>query len=439
MRRLACAGLAAVCCAPAPLIAGPSMIDFETLPDGSTPVDDQRLDHNQWYDAGGVRVRFGFDTDGDYVPDSDAVFEHIGKDGTDAFGNQFLNEVRDTAYPGYEARLGEFFLRSDRPLHYDSDFIVEYETPVTRLSGEIWDLDGATGYDEKWSVIGLDENGFVAAGCISGRWTRADEYSFDGRPWRFALETDRPVKRLWVRFLGSKTSDVGFAFNNFDATGAGVAVRLLGVAPGDADGVVRGVHGVTELTLLWSLPVSISEYDVAVTDSFGTPVQVSVDASDPQRTRLELERAIFAETFTVRVADTAVAAVTGAAIDGDGDGVPGGDAVRTLTHVCPADVNEDGVVNIADLTLFIRLSQDRCGTPGQPDTGSGGGTGDNGGTDEGDPGDGDEGPGGDAGGDGGTGDGGDAGDDGGPSKPLRPIAKPVHTVGGSLGNQPRRR
>lgn len=438
MRRLAYAGLAAVCCAPAPLVAGPSTISFETMPDGAVPVDDQPLDHNAWYDAGGVRVRFGFDTDGDLVPDRDAVFEAAGKDGTDAFGNNLLNNARDTAHPGYEARLGGFFLRNDPAFAFEHNFVVEYETPVTRLSGEIWDLDGVEGKDEKWTVLGFDEHGYVAAACVSGRWRQYDAYSFDGLPWRFALDTDRPIKRLLIQFLGSKETNIGFAFNNFDATGAGVPPVLLGVMPGGEDGVVRGVDGVTAATLLWSDGVSVPESAVVVTDAAGDPVQVSVDASDPQRTRVEFERALYADTFTLRVLDTAAASVTGAAIDGDTDGVPGGDAVRTLTHICPGDLTEDGILNMADLSLFIELYRGGCNRPGsiEPDE-----TGDDGGPDEGEPGGGDNGqPGGsgDAGGDGpGDGSGDDGADD--QPQPARPVTRPGATLGGGLVNQPRRR
>ena len=52
-------------------------------------------------------------------------------------------------------------------------------------------------------------------------------------------------------------------------------------------------------------------------------------------------------------ADSVVSSSSAFPIDGDNDGIAGGDLVVSLVHRCPADLNGDGLVNGADLGLLL--------------------------------------------------------------------------------------
>ncbi len=53
------------------------IIDFETTATGAVPIDNQVIGLNDDFSADGVLVSFGFDTTGNGVTDSEAVFEAI--------------------------------------------------------------------------------------------------------------------------------------------------------------------------------------------------------------------------------------------------------------------------------------------------------------------------------------------------------------------------
>lgn len=122
------------------------LIDFETTPGGGTPIDNARLRLNDSYAVGNVDVSFGFDQDNDGTSETEAVFEQTGPSDPQ-FGFQGCpvnTTANDTADPGFENQLGDFFLRQPVSLQALGTFVVEYSGSeiVTTASGEIWDIDG---------------------------------------------------------------------------------------------------------------------------------------------------------------------------------------------------------------------------------------------------------------------------------------------------------
>lgn len=204
----------------APCARGSGLLDFETTPAGTVPADDAFLDAP--YSIAGGTVRFFFDTNGNNVFDAaaDALprFEHSGGDATNAFLNNVLN-TPDTARAGFAGQLGTYLLRPPVNGQLPGPFIAAYSTSfaIRELSGEIWDIDGFTGDSERWRVDVLGTTGSVLASQLSPDGSiGAGLDSLDGLPWVFQFhELPDGVGGVRISFAGSKTSQIGLAFNNF--------------------------------------------------------------------------------------------------------------------------------------------------------------------------------------------------------------------------------
>lgn len=347
------------------MVVAPSqgqVIDFETKPDGSTPTDDEPLDRNTPYLVDGIELLIGFDEDGDGIVETDGVFEAVGEDGTDSFVNGALGS-NDIADPGFEDQLASWFLRSPNTIPNLLDpgvLVLGYSAPVTAMSGEIWDIDGQPVVGtEAWEVRAVDATGVVVATVLSPEFDHDGPTSLDGEPWVFSVEVPDGFVRIEIDFVGTKEINIGFAFNNYSATTAASGPRLLCHDPSTPDHVVSTPGGIDSVRLIWSEGVSVDETDVEILDSSDRQVPFTLSGSDTQVTTLELGQPLVGDTFTFIVHDTAVATANNAPIDGDDDGVAGGDAVFTLTHRCEADVNGDGIIDPLD-SGFVMARFGKC-------------------------------------------------------------------------------
>jgi hypothetical protein len=236
--------LAILCCAlvaVAFVIGSPAVaavIDFESTPSAAIPSDNLVLS-TPYAITGGGTVQFYFDVNSNnaYDPgiDDNPVFEQAGQDGSDAF-NSTVTGINDTAAPGFTAQLGNFFLRHPSPFSLPPPFLIDYNTAqtITGLSGEIWDIDsGAGGNTEQWLVDVLDGSNNLLASQLS---PLDNSSALDSLPWTFAF-TGLPlgVDKVRLTFVGTKTTGIGLAFNNFSPTTAEAvpepsSVMLMGLA-----------------------------------------------------------------------------------------------------------------------------------------------------------------------------------------------------------------
>lgn len=194
------------------------LIDFETTPGGLVPLDDAIL-ANPYPIAGPGSVRFFFDTNLNdaFDPGVDGlpVLEAAGDDALDGWVNNGLLQG-DIPAAGYAAQLGDFFLRPQQPGAVPAPFIVDYNTTlaISALSGEIWDIDGGVGATEQWQVDALDAANNVLATQLSPIGLGS---TLDSTPWTFAFSgLPSGIDKVRLTFIGSKTSGVGLAFNNFN-------------------------------------------------------------------------------------------------------------------------------------------------------------------------------------------------------------------------------
>lgn len=199
-----------------------SLIDFEQTPLGMTPVDDTPL--NDFYPSlDGVEISFGFDQTGDGAIDAPAYFERIGRNGDDAYSGTPAGD-NDTAEAGFATLLGNYFLRP--PGHFSevvppTAMIIDLNPPlvyrVTRVKGEIWDIDtGGTNYEE-FTVTAYSIDGEVLDEMVSPRGINPATNpvrSLNRRPWFFTLQSEITIDRVVIDYTGNKPSGTGVAFNN---------------------------------------------------------------------------------------------------------------------------------------------------------------------------------------------------------------------------------
>lgn len=207
--------LTTLCAAP----AAAQVITFETAPSGAPAADDQPLGLASAYTVGALSITFGVDTDLDGIPETTAFLERTGPDVLDGFA---ACNGRDVAATGFGPQLGGFFLRSTPGADFGV-LIIDYAGGVVSgASGEIWDIDGVSQGSEQYRVRAFNSGGTLLATIdspLSTQESGCTNTELDGKPWTFNFSGTPGIARITIDFIGSKTSGIGLAFNNFNATG----------------------------------------------------------------------------------------------------------------------------------------------------------------------------------------------------------------------------
>lgn len=347
--------------------ANAQVIDFETLPDGSTPTDNQQLPlatpYTIPFDGGTLDVTLGFDVDGDGVVETPAVFEAVGDDPITGF----TGNGPDGPAPAFADQLGQWFLRSESALNDSSPvgvLVAEYSQPVPGCAGEIWDIDGP----EQWEVRGY------RAGETDPVVTIISPFGgLNSQPWVFSLaDPGVGVSRLEIEHIGTRPNNqLGLAFNNFSASESIPGPTLLTTQP---MGEVRNEGGFEEVTLYWSVPVVLDEDDVSVVtaDPLGLPVQIDVQDSGTQATTIVFRGLpggggggandpLVNGAYHITIGGLARALSNNVPIDGDNDGIAGGDATFVVSHRCLADLAEPAwIIDLADVLKFVDSFNNDC-------------------------------------------------------------------------------
>lgn len=204
----------ALSCYPALSMA--TTITFETLPDGTTPVDNAELTAS--YVDGPTIVTFGFDTNADLSIDVNARFERRGTDPIYAYVTDTQDDLDKTA----TGEGGDWILRNPQGSEpgalnlLDNAFLVKYSGALaTSVSGQIWDVDAG----EQYNIEAFDVSNLLVAsvlspvgpdGCCGG--------PADGLPFTFAFTNlGTPIAALRItQIQGDRAA--GFAFDNFSTT-----------------------------------------------------------------------------------------------------------------------------------------------------------------------------------------------------------------------------
>jgi hypothetical protein len=221
--------------------ASGALIDFETLPGGATPTDNQTISTEYAALADGG-VSFYYDGDNDGLPDADGqggyapmYLEKSGPaDGTtDTDPQAYLYDQAGTADlidPSETRSLGDYLLRATTDVTSRPPFsmIIRYTDAASAFSGEIWDIDGNTSQGtEKWTVEVYASQGDATGSSLitafdSPEGTFNTAGSLDGKAWFFSFDGadygNATVEEVRFVFSGTKTTGIGLAFDNFNST-----------------------------------------------------------------------------------------------------------------------------------------------------------------------------------------------------------------------------
>lgn len=198
-----------------------ALIDFETVPSG-TPSDQLAIS-TQYQAAYGVT----FSLEGGGTP-------YLEQTGTSDSGHGFWNAAAstyDTEAIGFEGGLGNYFLRFGTTTFSTAPgpiLIIDYDTPVSAASAQIWDIDAApnnsNGY-EAWTITARDISGGVIDTIVSP--DGIDETlpaSMNAKPWTWSFNhTSNDIYSIAIEFSGTATV-VGLAFDNFSPATAVVPI-----------------------------------------------------------------------------------------------------------------------------------------------------------------------------------------------------------------------
>lgn len=210
-------GTASLLVFPNHLVHAASVINFEPVdgkfPDGSVAVDNMPIT-NQFSFLG---VTFGIDRNQDGVADAGLFpkLEAVGSsDAVLAFESK-KGGGYDIAAPGFEHRLGSFFLRGVGSLTKGESLLISYTSPTNAASAEIWDIDGRpTGLGEQWEVQALGSNLSVIDSIVSPIGTTYTT-PLDSLPWFWSFERpEKDIHAIRLAYTGS-AGTVGLAFDNF--------------------------------------------------------------------------------------------------------------------------------------------------------------------------------------------------------------------------------
>ncbi|MEQ9096547.1 MAG: hypothetical protein RIE32_09815 [Phycisphaerales bacterium] len=117
---------------------------------------------------------------------------------------------------------------------------------------------------------------------------------------------------------------------------------------------------VTSLRIIFNEPVSFDDADVTIIDGDGNPVAFDASGSGSQFMLIGLGAPLDGDAYTVTIADSVRSIATGEALDGDRDGVAGGDAQLIFAHACQADFDGDGELTIFDFLAFQNAFDAGC-------------------------------------------------------------------------------
>jgi hypothetical protein len=211
-------------------VAQAGSITFEDGNYGVTAADNMSITTN--YSSAGVTFRTGAYGDTNYGSfagsaylekmgnDADTGFNYNGSTADTVSTNAGSNALDGLNQSARNTLMGSYFLRT-ASLVGDS-LAVLYGAAVSEASFELWDLDGVSSDKaERWSIKAY--NGDWLTPVLSQQTAMIDnDYdvsSYDGQVLVIGL-SGATFDRFVIEFTGTKTDEVGLAFNNFNSTEA---------------------------------------------------------------------------------------------------------------------------------------------------------------------------------------------------------------------------
>ncbi|MFI4917711.1 MAG: hypothetical protein ACIAS6_14555 [Phycisphaerales bacterium JB060] len=144
------------------------------------------------------------------------------------------------------------------------------------------------------------------------------------------------------------------------ASGSEPGPVVLATDPSTPTGSTLSGAPVTSLRVIFNEPVDFVDADVTITNNAGDPVAFDASGSGSQFMLIGLGEPLDGDAYTVTISEEVTSVTTGEALDGDRDGVAGGDAELIFTHACQADFDGDGSLTLFDFLAFQNAFDAGC-------------------------------------------------------------------------------
>jgi len=205
------------------------LINFETVPNGLPS--DQLAISNQYLTDHGVTFSLLNANNSSSTPFLEAV-------GNTDVGNGFTyldNNIptADKAAPGFEAELGNYYLRfttTDQVSSPVPQLVISYAANAytSAASGQIWDIDAhnvnGLGGRAQWLVSAFNASNNLLESQLSplGLLPR-DAGTLDGRPWTWSFDlANADISEIRISYTGTQLQGIGVGFDNINTHSAAV-------------------------------------------------------------------------------------------------------------------------------------------------------------------------------------------------------------------------
>lgn len=123
----------------------------------------------------------------------------------------------------------------------------------------------------------------------------------------------------------------------------------------DPNEVFTRAGGLDQVRFLWSEPIIFGSSDLTITDEIGGSVPFVVDAGSTQFMTITFGTTLLYDRYEITIHDSVTSLATGAAIDGDNDGVAGGDVAIIMEHRKRGDFDNNDNIGLPDLARFAMM------------------------------------------------------------------------------------
>ncbi len=148
-----------------------------------------------------------------------------------------------------------------------------------------------------------------------------------------------------------------------DALPSGAKVMMMdpNVA---ADDVHTGASGLDHVRILWSEPLVFDENDIYIEDEVSAYVPFTVSGSGSSLMTIDFGHQLQRDRYVIYIEDS-VYDLNDIPIDGDGDGIAGGEAKIVMEHRMRADFNHNNRIDADDLAAVADLWLAETSDPNQ--------------------------------------------------------------------------
>ena len=119
-----------------------------------------------------------------------------------------------------------------------------------------------------------------------------------------------------------------------------------------ADDIHTGASGISQVRILWSEAVVFGAGDISIVDEDGDVVSFAASGSGATIMTIGFVPKLLHNRYMITIADSVVSVDTGNAIDGDDNGMTGGDAVIVMEHRERSDFNNSNMINWFDFAVI---------------------------------------------------------------------------------------